>query len=282
MVDQRRSSVDVSEEKIHWDLKDQVSYSSYLDLPHLLACQHPRSDEHDEMLFIVIHQASELWMKLSLHEIAGAMEHIRTDDLDPALKMLTRVSRIQENLIQSWSVLATLTPADYLKFREVLGTGSGFQSLQYRMLEYRLGNKNPAMANVHRHEEQDFDALQEVLNAPSIYDEALKLLARRGFALPKDYVERDWSQPYEPHHAVEEAWLKIYRDEEKYWDLYYLAEKLMDVEDAFQQWRFRHLKTVERVIGFKRGTGGSAGAAYLQKALSLRFFPELWDVRTQL
>ena len=276
------SSVDVSDEDIHWDLEDKLTYGTYLDLDKLLACQHPRSGEHDEMLFVIIHQASELWMKLSLHEIGAAMRHIQADDLRPAMKMLTRVSRIQENLIQSWSVLATLTPSDYMKFRDALGTGSGFQSHQYRLMEYALGNKNPAMAEVHKHDKGIYDLLKKTLEAPSLYDEALLLLTRRGFDLPNAVVKRDWSQPYEASKEVENAWLEIYRNTEKYWDLYYLAEKLVDVEDAFQQWRFRHLKNVERVIGFKRGTGGSAGAPYLKKALDLRFFPELWTLRTEL
>lgn len=276
------AAVDVSGESIHWDLQGKVTYGGYLDLEKLLACQHPRSGEHDEMLFIIIHQASELWMKLSFHEISAAMRHIRADDLDPAMKMLTRMSRIQENLIQSWSVLSTLTPADYEKFREALGTGSGFQSYQYRMLEYALGNKNDALMEVHRHDAGVYASLRKVLEAPSLYDEALLLLSRRGFKLPKSVTARDWTKPYEPGDAVQAAWLEVYRNTEKYWDLYYLAEKLVDLEDAFQQWRFRHLKTVERIIGFKRGTGGSSGAPYLRKALDLRFFPELWTLRTEI
>ncbi|MCC7260602.1 MAG: tryptophan 2,3-dioxygenase [Alphaproteobacteria bacterium] len=276
------ATVKLDDEKIHWDLSKSMSYGEYLDLPKLLSCQHVRSDTHNEMLFIIIHQASELWMKLSLHELTSALAHIRKDDVSPAFKMLSRMSRIQTQLIQSWDVLSTLTPAEYVQFRDALGTGSGFQSHQYRMLEFSLGNKNAAMIEVHKHDAAIYELLQKTLAAPSLYDESLRLLFRHGFAIPDEYVERDWSQPYVPSQQVEDQWYKVYSNTDKYWELYYLAEKLIDVEDMFQQWRFRHMKTVERVIGFKQGTGGTSGAPYLKKALDLRFFPELWTVRTRI
>lgn len=277
-----KRQIDLSDEPIHWDLSKSLSYGQYLDLEGLLNCQRPRSESHDEMLFIVIHQVSELWMKLSLHELTAAVKSIQRDQIRPALKMLSRVSRIQSQLIQGWDVLSTLTPTDYTGFRPVLGTGSGFQSHQYRMIEFILGNKNADMVSVHRHDPAIFDALNNVLNQPSLYDEVLKLLTWHGFDLPATVLDRDWSTPYVPHEAVERVWETIYRDTQGHWPLYELAEKLADVEDWFHQWRFRHMKTVERIIGYKRGTGGTAGVAYLEKALQLRFFPELWTVRTAL
>lgn len=270
----------VDNEAIHWD--QDISYGQYLDLEPLLACQNPASKEHDELLFIVIHQVSELWIKLCLHEAYGAAAHIQEDNLSPAFKMLSRVSRIQEQLIQAWEVLVTMTPADYASFRDSLGQSSGFQSYQYREIEFLLGNKNAKLIEAHRAKPQHYQKLQEVLNAPSIYDIALQLLARRGFDIPHDKIERDWSIPYTPCGEVEAAWIEIYRNSEKHWDLYELAEKLVDVEFNFQRWRFSHMKTVERIIGYRRGTGGSSGVNYLVKALDLQFFPELWSIRTSI
>lgn len=274
------TSVDVSGEDIHW--QQDISYGSYLQLDGLLACQTPLSNKHDEMLFIVIHQASELWMKACLHEIGGAMERLAADDLGAVQKMLSRVARIQTNLQQSWDILSTMTPADYAAFRDDLGQSSGFQSFQYREIEYRLGNKNARMAEAHKAAPQRYERLQHVLDAPSFYDLCLQLLARRGFDLPAETLDRPWREPYTASEAVEEAWLAIYRDTEKYWDLYELAEKLVDLEHQFHAWRFAHMKTVERIIGYKKGTGGTGGVSYLVKALDLRFFPELWTMRTSL
>ena len=267
---------------VQWDLKDQLSYGAYLQLDRVLASQTPLSGAHDELLFIVIHQASELWMKLCLHELQGARRQIREDDLEPAFKMLSRVARVQAQMIQSWEVLATMTPADYAKFRDSLGPSSGFQSHQYRLFEFLLGAKNSALIAVHESDPEAHGRLSAALAEPSLYDESLRLLARRGFAVPLERLERDWTQPYEPHEGVEAAWIAVYRDAEAHWDLYELGEKLVDVEYRFQQWRFAHLKTVERIIGFKRGTGGSSGVPYLARALEAAFFPELLTLRTRL
>jgi len=264
------------------EFADAMSYSDYLGLERLLACQEPRSERHDEMLFIVIHQATELWLKLVLHELNAAMAQIRSDDLPPAFKMLARVSRIQAQLTQSWDVLSTLTPADYMTFRDVLGTASGFQSHQYRLIEFTLGNKNPAMLMPHRHDAETLAVLSAALEAPSLYEETILLLARRGLGIDAGQAKRDWRDVHQPDDSVRRAWLTIYRDTESHWDLYELAEKLVDLEDHFQQWRFHHVSTVERVIGHKRGTGGTSGVPYLRRALETRFFPELWDVRTEL
>jgi tryptophan 2,3-dioxygenase len=271
-----------AEKEIHWDLKAAESYGGYLGLDRLLSAQRPRSGEHDEMLFIVIHQASELWMKLLLHELATAMDGIRADALAQPLKIMARVGRIQQQLIQSWDVLSTMTPHDYQLLRPHLGPSSGFQSYQYRELEFRLGNKDAALIAVHRGDPPAFARLSAALAAPSLYDEALRLLARRGIAVPASALERDFARPYAASEGVEAAWLEVYRDVETHWDLYDLAEKLVDLEDRFQQWRFRHLKTVERIIGMKGGTGGSSGVPFLARALGLRFFPELWSLRTKL
>jgi tryptophan 2,3-dioxygenase len=239
------------------------TYASYLRLDRILDAQSPLSDSHDELLFIVIHQASELWIKLCLHELGAARTAIATDQLAPALKMMTRVSRVQEQLIQSWGVLATITPSDYSAMRAALGASSGFQSHQYRLMEFMMGNKNPRMIDVH----QGAPALQAMLSAelvrPSLYDETISLLARRGFAIPREAYSRDFTKPYVANPAVEAAWAQVYRQPDGYWDLYELAEKLVDLEYRFQLWRFGHLKAIERVIGFKRGTGGSSGVPYL-------------------
>jgi tryptophan 2,3-dioxygenase len=267
---------------IHWDLERGMSYSQYLQLDKVLASQKPLSGQHDEMLFIIIHQASELWMKLCLHELAATRAQIRGDDLEPAFKMLSRVARIQAQLIQSWDVLGTMTPADYSRFRDSLGQSSGFQSWQYRLLEFMLGNKDARMISVHANDKPTHALLRQELATPSLYDESLRLLARRGFDIPRERTERDWTQPYEAHPAVEAAWLAIYRDSAKHWDLYELAEKLVDLEVRLQQWRYAHMKTVERIIGFKRGTGGSSGVGYLEHVLKKGFFPELISLRTSI
>jgi tryptophan 2,3-dioxygenase len=266
----------------HADFAHDMSYGDYLDLDRVLQAQHPRSDNHNEMLFIIQHQTSELWLKLALHELRAAREQVKRDSLQPAFKMLARVSRIMAQLIQAWDVLSTLTPSEYTAFRERLGHSSGFQSYQYRAIEYLLGNKNTALLGVHRHRPDIHDPLAAELATPSLYDEAIRLLSRRGFAVERAALERDWHSPYAADTSVAAAWTTIYRDTAKYWDLYELAEELVDVEDAFRQWRFRHVTTVERVIGFKRGTGGTAGVSYLREMLSIRLFPELWDLRTVL
>jgi len=265
---------------IHWD--QDISYSSYLSLDKLLECQQLRSGAHDEMMFMVIHQASELWMKLCIHEITAAMREVENDNLGAVFKMLSRVSRVQGQLRQSWAVLSTMTPSDYRAFRDSLGQSSGVQSFQYREIEFALGNKNAALVKVHRQDVQRFEHLNGVLNSPSFYDLCLQHLARKGFDIPDDYLKRDWSQPYVPSPVVEAAWAKVYSSVDEYWQLYELAEKLVDLEHEFQMWRFSHMKTVERIIGYGMGTGGTSGVAFLQKALGLRFFPELWSVRSEL
>ncbi|MCE3288152.1 MAG: tryptophan 2,3-dioxygenase [Caulobacter sp.] len=267
-------------EGVTWDLSKSLSYGQYLQLDKVLGAQAPRSGEHDELLFIIIHQSSELWMKLCLHELRAAAGHIRTGDLEPAFKMLSRVGRIQTQMIQAWEILATMTPFDYSRFRDALGTSSGFQSHQYRQIEFLLGAKHARTLEVHESDPAVHAELLEALGTPSLYDEALALLARRGFDIPPEYLDRDWTQPYEANSQVEAAWTAVYRDAAKYWDLYELGEKLVDIEYRLQQWRFAHMKTVERIIGFKRGTGGSAGVAYLVKALERPFFPELLSLRT--
>lgn len=277
-----RRPVDFSDEQVHWDLGESQSYGEYLGLSQILTAQRPVSSEHDEMLFIIIHQASELWMKLCLHELTAAREHIRRDDLGPSFKMLARVSRIQAQLVQSWDVLATMTPAEYSMFRNQLGRASGFQSVQYRSLEFIIGNKNADTIEVHKRDPKSYEELQRALLSPSIYDEALRLLSRRGFEIPEEYLDRDWSQPYQPSKQVAAAWLAVYHSVDANWDLYDLAEKLVDLDHKFQLWRFSHMKTVERIIGYKRGTGGTGGVSYLSKALELRFFPELWMIRTSM
>jgi tryptophan 2,3-dioxygenase len=277
-----RTSVDLAGEDIHWDPAEGLSYGRYLQLDPVLSAQKPLTDEHDEMMFIIIHQASELWMKLCLHELDAAIAHVQADETRPAMKMLARIARIQEQLTQSWAVLATMTPSDYLRFRDKLGQSSGFQSWQYRCLEYRLGNKNAKMARVFAKEPESQTRVLAALNAPSLYDATLQFAARQGMDLPAPVTERDWSKAYEPCDAVEAMWRKVYLDTTRHWELYEFAEKLVDLEQKFQQWRFNHMKTVERIIGFRRGTGGSGGVSYLVKALDLRLFPELWTVRTAL
>lgn len=282
MTEQFSSQVDVSKEDIHWDFKNAMSYGGYLGLETVLDAQKRLTDEHDEMLFIIIHQVAELWMKLVIHETTAAIDNLRQDQIGPALKKFSRVSRIQEQLIQAWDVLSTMTPADYLAFRDRLGQSSGFQSYQYRTLEFTLGNKNPAMARVHKDNPQAHAMVTAALEAPSLWDETLRLLGRRGYAIPQDRLERDWTKSYTPSDAVETVWREIYQDSDTHWEAYELGEKLVDLEHRFQQWRFNHMKTVERIIGYRKGTGGTGGVSYLVKALDLRFFPEIWTVRTSL
>ena len=272
----------VHEERAQLDFSKSMSYGDYLHLDAILTAQKPLSPAHDEMLFIVQHQTSELWMKLMLHELQAAIAHIANDELQMAFKMLARVSKIMEQLVHAWDVLATMTPPEYTAMRPYLGQSSGFQSYQYRSIEFSLGNKNRAMLKPHEHRADLLAQVQAAYEAPSLYDEALRLLARRGLPVPASHLERDWTQPYAENDAVEQAWLVVYRDPKQYWDLYQLGEELTDLEDAFRLWRFRHVTTVERIIGFKRGTGGTGGVSYLRKMLDVVLFPEIWRLRTDL
>jgi len=272
----------VYDEHAKLDFSQDMSYGDYLHLDAVLNAQHPRSPDHNEMLFIVQHQTSELWMKLMLHELRGAIAALARDELGAAFKMLARVSRIMEQLVHAWDVLATMTPPEYSAIRPYLANSSGFQSWQYRCIEFRLGNKNAAMLSPHRHRADLLAQVRAAYDAPSLYDEALRLLARRGIAVPASHVERDWTQPYAASPDVEAAWLIVYRNPARFWDLYQLGEELTDLEDAFRLWRFRHVTTVERVIGFKRGTGGTSGVGYLRKMLDVVLFPEIWTLRTAL
>ncbi len=275
-------SVPLGAEAVETDFARRMSYGDYLGLDQLLAAQKPLSGQHDEMLFIVIHQVQELWMKLMAQELGLAMRCIRADDLRPAFKATARVSRIQRQLVEAWEVLTTMTPHDYLAFRDALGSSSGFQSWQYRLLEIRMGAREPLYLRPHRHREDIHATLADAFAAPSLYDEALRLLARRGLPVPEAVLDRDLARPHAHDAGVEDAWAEVYRDATRHFDLYELAEELVDLEDAFQTWRFRHLSTVARIIGQRPGTGGSAGVAYLQTALQKRFFPELWSVRGRL
>jgi len=270
------------DEGAHTDFAARMSYGDYLQLPTLLSAQRPLSDTDDELLFIVIHQSTELWMKLALHELDLAIAALRDDRLPQALKNLARVGRIQAQMIQSWDVLSTMTPAEYNAFRGALGQSSGFQSWQNRRIEFLLGNKQAAMIEPHRHDAAISALLDAALRTPSLYDEAIALLARRGLAIDAALLQRDFCQAHASNDSVRAAWLRVYRDPDAYWDLYALAEKLVDVDDGFQQWRFRHMTTVKRIIGFKRGTGGTAGVGYLKRAVDTVLFPELWDLRTEL
>lgn len=272
------------EEGINLDLQGRLTYSEYLRLDRLLSTQEPRSDpEHpDELLFIIAHQTSELWMKLILHELREALKKVQDGKLDPCFKILARVKQIQKVLFEQWAVLETLTPSEYAQFRGVLGSASGFQSAQYRAIEFMLGNKNADSMKVFRYDEGVYEELSRVLAAPSIYDEFLRYLRRSDFDVPIACAERDWSQPYERNEGLIPVFKRIYEAPKENWDAYEMCEKLVDIEEQFQLWRFRHMKTVERIIGFKKGTGGSSGVAFLQRALDLKFFPELIDVRTQI
>jgi tryptophan 2,3-dioxygenase len=272
----------LQEEKAQLDFSQSMSYGDYLQLDAILNAQKPLSPDHNEMLFIVQHQTSELWMKLMLHELKAAIQHIEQDDLPDAFKMLARVSQIMAQLVHAWDVLATMTPPEYSAIRPYLAQSSGFQSWQYRCIEFSMGNKNAAMLMPHSHRPDLHSVVEKAYCAPSLYDVSLKLLARRGLAVPTSYLERDWRQAYAANSQVEEAWLVVYRNHKQYWDLYQLGEELADLEDAFRLWRFRHLTTVERVIGFKRGTGGTGGVSYLRKMLDVVLFPEIWSLRTSL
>ncbi|QNK65558.1 tryptophan 2,3-dioxygenase [Variovorax sp. PAMC26660] len=272
----------VHEEKAQLDFSKSMSYGDYLHLDEILNAQHPLSPAHDEMLFIVQHQTSELWMKLMLHELHAATNCIAEEKLADAFKMLARVSRIMEQLVSAWTVLSTMTPPEYTAMRPYLSNSSGFQSAQYRCIEFALGNKNAAMLKPHAHRADLLAQVDAAYRAPSLYDESLRLLARHGLPVPADRLERDWTQPYEVSDGVEAAWLVVYRNPHDHWDLYQLGEKLTDLEDAFRLWRFRHVTTVERVIGFKRGTGGTGGVSYLRKMLDVVLFPEIWRLRTEL
>ncbi len=264
------------------DLSAESSYGGYLRLPRLLGAQAPRSTHHDEMLFIIQHQVAELWMKLMLHELAAALAHVQADRLEPCFKILARVKQVQRQLFEQWSVLETLTPSEYVEFRDVLGPASGLQSFQFRAIEFMLGNKAPRALELQRYDPDALARLQALLAAPSLYDEFLRHLARRGLPVPAERVERDWTQPYERHAGVVAVFRTIYENTARYWAEYDMCEKLVDVEENFVLWRFRHVKTVERIIGFKRGTGGTAGVAFLRNTLEIRLFPELIDVRTEL
>jgi len=272
----------VHAENAQLDFSRSMSYGDYLGLDAILSAQHPLSPNHNEMLFIVQHQTSELWMKLLLHELSAAMRHVAADDLPPAFKMLSRVSKIMEQLVHAWDVLATMTPPEYSAIRPYLDNSSGFQSHQYRCIEFSLGNKNAAMLRPHAHHPDRLAAVQATYEAPSMYDLTLQLMARQGLSLPISHLNRDWTQPYTASSEVKDAWLVVYRDPERHWALYQLGEKLADLEDAFRLWRFRHVTTVERVIGFKRGSGGTSGVGYLRKMLDVVLFPELWQLRTEL
>ena len=272
----------VLDEKAKLDFSQSMSYGDYLHLDEILGAQKPLSPDHNEMLFIVQHQTSELWMKLMLHELHAAIRHLAHDELGTAFKMLARVSKIMEQLVHAWDVLATMTPPEYSAIRPYLANSSGFQSAQYRQIEFALGNKNAAMLKPHAHRPDLLAQVRAAYEAPSLYDEALKLLDRRGIAIPTSHTSRDWTQPYAQSPAVEQAWLVVYRNPKEHWDLYQLGEELTDLEDAFRLWRFRHVTTVERVIGFKRGTGGTGGVSYLRKMLDVVLFPEIWTLRTEL
>ena len=273
---------DPSPEGAQTAFDSRMSYTDYLQLDAILSAQHPRSTAHDEMLFIIQHQTSELWMRLALHELSAAREAIDTGALRPAFKMLARVSRIFEQLNSAWDVLRTMTPSEYTHFRDTLGESSGFQSWQYRLIEFTVGNRNRAMLKPHAHRSDLVEALQAELARPSLYDVALRHLARSGLEVPDAVLTRDVTAPWTPDDGVRAAWAQVYAAPHEYWELYELAEKLVDFEDYFRRWRFNHVTTVERVIGFKRGTGGTSGVAYLRRMLEVELFPELWHLRTEL
>lgn len=270
------------EKSIHTDLKDRLSYDKYLHLDQILSAQNMLSEEHDEMLFVIIHQASELWMKLAGHELSAAVTYLQADDHRNAFKVIARVKLILSQLRQSWSILATMTPVDYLKFRDTLGPASGFQSYGYRKMEFLLGNKNRRLVTVHAHNPEVHDKLERILLAPSLYDVVIAKLSKSGFDIDADVLQRDVSLPYQANESVHAAWRHVYQNAEQYFDLYDLGEKLVDIEDAFQNWRFKHMYTVQRIIGNRHGTGGSSGVPFLRKALDISFFPELLAIRSEL
>lgn len=264
------------------EFRGRMSYGDYLHLEKVLDAQEPLSSAHDELLFIIQHQTSELWMKLAIHEIRSAISAIRNDDLQPAFKMLTRVARIFEQLNNAWDVLRTMTPSEYTQFRGALGQSSGFQSHQYRAIEFLAGNRNAAMLKPHAHRPEIVTMLEDILAGPSLYDEAIRLLSRNGFDVGAEAERTNWRETRAENDKVLAAWRDIYREPGRYWVLYELAEKLVDFEDYFRRWRFNHVTTVERIIGLKRGTGGTSGVSYLRKMLEVELFPELWKVRTEL
>lgn len=268
------------EKTIHRDFKDRLDYAGYLRLGRILDSQEPLSDHHDEMLFIVQHQTSELWMKLMIHELRAAIAFVQGDHLEPSFKILARVKQIQRMLFEQWSVLETLTPSEYAQFRGVFGNASGLQSFQFRLIEFMFGNKDAQALAVFAHEPTIHEELKATLERPSLYDEFLRHLARRKLPVPATAIERDFTQPYEENPDLLPVFKQIYENPGLYWDAYEMCEKLVDVEEQFALWRFRHVKTVERIIGFKRGTGGSSGVPFLREAINIRLFPELWDVRT--
>lgn len=271
-----------NEQDIHTDFKKKMTYSDYLGLDTLLNSHHPLSDHHDEMLFISVHHVSEIWMKQMLHEMHSAIQDIQNDRLSTSFKKLARVSQIQEQLKRVWDVLATLTPAEYMEFRDKLGNASGFQSYQNRMMEFALGYKTEFVLKIYEKDPELKQILQEAHDAPSLYDVSIQALARAGLPIDEDVLHRDVRYTHQSNESVKQAWLTVYRNVDQYWQLYELAEELVDIEDLFQQWRFRHMKTVERIIGFKRGTGGSGGVSYLKKVIDQYFFPELWALRTDI
>lgn len=283
MIEKRQDVNATSSEKhIHTDFTNNMTYGEYLSLDKILSAQNRLSGHHDEMLFIVIHQVSELWMKLILHETQAAIKSIEIDDLSTAQKRLARVSKTQSQIIQAWDVLSTMTPSEYMEFRDSLGQASGFQSYQYRMIEFALGYKTDHVLKIYQKDPELHTKLKEAFEAQSLYDVAISALHRAGLPIDDEVLNRDVTKTYQDNESVRLAWLEVYRNTEKFWELYELAEKLVDLEDWLQQWRFRHMKTVERVIGFKMGTGGSSGVGYLKKVLDQRFFPELWAIRTEL
>jgi tryptophan 2,3-dioxygenase len=269
---------------MYTDLKNKLDYSGYLHLEQVLSAQKPLSSppHHDEMLFIIQHQTTELWFKLMVHELKAALRLVASDQLEPTFKILARVKHIQAQLLNQWSVLATLTPSEYVQFRHVLGPASGIQSYQHRQIEFIFGRKDRRMLAVFQHKPDIHGELEATLKAPSLYDEYLRLLARRGLPVPREVVARDYSEPHTPNPGVTAVFKTIYENPEKMWDLYEMAEKLVDIDETYSLWRYRHVKVVERVIGFKRGTGGTAGVAYLRQMVDDRLFPELWDVRTEI
>ncbi|WP_174615915.1 tryptophan 2,3-dioxygenase [Virgibacillus ihumii] len=271
-----------NEQDIHTDFLKKMTYGDYLQLDQLLSSQKRLSDHHDEMLFIIIHHVSELWLKLIIHETQGAIEAIQKDDLRTSFKMLSRVSKTQGQIIQAWDVLSTLTPAEYMEFRDKLGNASGFQSYQYRLVEFVLGYKTPHILKIYKKNPEIHAVLEDAYHKPGLYDVAIEALARNGFDINPEVLNRDVSKTYEKDESVEKAWMEVYKNVSVNWELYELAEKLVDIEDWFQQWRFRHMKTVERIIGHKKGTGGSSGVGYLKSVLDHYFFPELWDLRSKI
>lgn len=281
MADNKKTdNVDLEGENIHWDV--DMSYSQYLNLDQVLSAQKPQSGEHDEMLFVIIHHVMELWMKQAMHELSAARSLIDQNNLAPSLKMFSRIDHILKQMTGVWDVLTTMTPVDYLKFRDGLGKSSGFQSYQFRILEFTLGNKIKELVKVHENNPVAFAAVNDALNSPTLYDTVLGLLKKRGFDIDDEVINRDVTEKYQANDSVKQAWITIYSDTEQYWDLYDLSEKLMDFEHNFQIWRYNHLKAVERIIGAKMGTGGSSGLPYLAKGLDAKLFPELLAVRTEL